>query len=558
MKLECHIFGKKINIKKWIKIFAKIGLLLIILLSIYILNHSVLLSPDDYNYTFVQVGSPKQRVDSLADCIQTGRFFYTNWTGRVIPHVLIGIFRNINPNIFEVVNTLVFMLFIFSIPKVLNQKSSFLAILSVFGYFAYSMMFGEKFAWISGALNYLWPSTALLIFIYFVYKYFIDEKKLNLLAQIALILYSFIVGFFHENTSFVGGSFLICLILFKIKDFFKFDIKKKITIILIVVLFGLGAFANIFAPGNFTRMDQVNTEFSWNFLDNYKINKSTIKTVFISIIIAFIIQNIELFKRPDFNPFYFKNWKQYDIQIFKTELFHFILPILIATLPMAVIGYFPPRAFLAYELMFAIVLAKNVTIIADYFDEKNVIMALVSIILTLFVFGKYSPSTLAQIRYIFPFKHNVTAEYEEAVKNGEKDVVVTAFKYLPWIHVYDYINIHNFFPEYNYHMPVNAIISMYYDFDRITAIGEDEYLVEIVVDKEGINPYEVIEKETEKNIYTMEYDNEIRFTVPKDKLGNYLLDCRKNDVQNKIISYRVRSIEEDITENVKLEQLIIK
>lgn len=558
MKLEFNIFGKKIDVKKWIKIFAKIGLLLVILVSVYLLNRSVLLSPDDYNYTFVQGGSPKQRVISLADCIQTGRFFYTNWTGRVIPHVLVGIFRNLDANIFEVVNTLVFMLFIYCIPKVLNKKSSFLAILSVFGYFAYSMMFGEKFAWISGALNYLWPSTALLIFIYFVYQYFTDEKNLNILAQIALILYAFIVGFFHENTAFVGGAFLVCLIGFKIRNFLKFGKKKKIVISLIFIMFCLGAFANIFAPGNFTRMDQVNSEFSLSFLDNYKVNKGPIKAVFFSMLVAFVIQNIELFKKQDFNPFYLKNWKQYDIQIFKTELLHFILPILIATLPMAVIGYFPPRAFLAYELMFAIVLAKNVTIIAEHFDEKNILMAIACIVLTLFVFRRYSPSTLAQIRYIIPYKDSITAEYEEAAQKGEKDVIVTAFEYLPWIHVEHYINIHNFFPEYNSQMPVNALICMYYGFDRLTAIGADEYLVEIVVDTEGINPYEVVEKETEENIYTMEYDSEIRFTVPKDKLGTYLLDCRQNEVENKIISYRVRSVEKDITEEVHLEQLIIK
>lgn len=557
MKLELTIFGKKINVKKIIQICATIGLILLIGASIYLLNHSVLLSPDDYNYSFVQGGTPKQPVKTISDCIQTGKFFYKNWTGRVLPHVIIGIFRNINPNIFEIVNTLVFMLFICLIPKVLSKKVGFLSILSVFGYLVYSMMFGEKFAWISGACNYLWPSAALLIFIYFVYNYYIDEKKLNILGKIAVVLSSFVIGFLHENTAFVGGAFLICLIGFKIKDFLKFDKKKKITIILIILLFGIGGLANIFAPGNFTRMDQVQSEFSWSFLDNYKVNKGPIKTVLLSMIVAFVITNIELFKKQDFNPFHLKNWKQYNIQIIKVQLIHFILPALIATLPMAVIGYFPPRAFLAYELMFLIVLAQNVTIIAEYLDNKNIITAIISIVLVLFVFSKYSPSTLAQINYIIPYKHTVTEAYEKAVKNGEKDVLVPEFAYLPWIHIYDYINIHNFFPEYNSKMPINALISMYYGFDRVTAIGTDEYLVEVIVDTEGINPYYVIEKGTEKNIYTMEYDNEIRFTVPKDKIGTYLLDCRQNGLEDKILNYRVRSIEEDITEKITLEEIII-
>ena len=112
---EYNILGLKINKTKFstfIKVSALIGLLLLIFVSILILNHSVLLSPDDYNYTFVQGSNVRERVDSLENCIKTGKFFYQNWTGRVIPHVLIGIFRSLNPNVYEIVNSLVFMLFI--------------------------------------------------------------------------------------------------------------------------------------------------------------------------------------------------------------------------------------------------------------------------------------------------------------------------------------------------------------------------------------------------------------------------------------------------------------
>lgn len=243
----------KIDIEKFsnfIKISAKWGLILLIFASILILNHSVLLSPDDYTYSWVQ-GSNMERVDGIDDCIKTGKFLYNNWTGRIIPHVLVGIFRNMNPIIFEVLNTIVFMIFIILITKILNKKSTFLSILSVFGYLVFSMMFGEKFAWISGALNYLWPSTFMVILIYYFYNYYMDEKKLNILGKIALILFAFVTGFSHENIAFVGGSFLVCMCLFKIKDFFKFNKGKKITIILIFIMFCLGAAGTIFAPRKF-------------------------------------------------------------------------------------------------------------------------------------------------------------------------------------------------------------------------------------------------------------------------------------------------------------------
>ena len=83
MKSEINIIGKKLEISKianLIKILAKYGLIVLILASMLILNHSVLLSPDDYNYTYVQGRGDRTRVDSIENAIETGRFFYNNWT----------------------------------------------------------------------------------------------------------------------------------------------------------------------------------------------------------------------------------------------------------------------------------------------------------------------------------------------------------------------------------------------------------------------------------------------------------------------------------------------
>lgn len=550
----------KIDIEKispFIKKMAKLGLILLIFVSIFLLNHSVLLSPDDYTYSWVQ-GSNMERIDGIDDCINTAKFLYNNWTGRIIPHVLVGIFRNINPLIFEVVNTIVFMIFIILITKVLNEKSTFLSILSVFGYLAFSMMFGEKFAWISGALNYLWPSTFLVILIYYFYNYFIGKKELNILSKIALILFSFITGFSHENVVFVGGSFLVCVCLFKIKDFLKFDVKKKITIILIFIMFCLGSAATIFAPGNFSRMNQIDTTFNWGFLGNYINAKKHLIVLAISMIIVFVLSNLELIKKEKIKFILFRNWKNYDIKIVKEELLYFILPALIGTVPMAVISYFPPRAFLPYEVMFMIPFAKNVVYIAKYFEKYEKTIAIVSIVLTLIIFRKYSPSTLAQIRYIIPYKEKVTTEYEEAAQRGEKDVLVSRFDYSQWIHIEDWINIHNFFPEFNSGMPVNVFISMYYGFDRVTAIGDEEYLIELTVDTEGINTYFVLEKETGIQVHMMEYDNNIRYTIPKDKLGSYVLNCKVNDLEDKILDYKVRFIGGELSKDeVSINDLII-
>ena len=57
----------------------------------------------------------------------------------------------------------------------------------------------------------------------------------------------------------------------------------------------------------------------------------------------------------------------------------------------------------------------------------------------------------------------------------------------------------------------------------------------------------------------MECDNWIRFQIPKDKFGKYVLNCKVNDVENQIKSYKVRSIEgEKPKDTYSIDDLIIK
>ena len=164
-------FFKSEKFRNFVIKYSKYALLLLILVSILILNLSTLVSPDDYNYSFVLGGAPKDKVDTITDCIQTSKYLYQNWTGRLLPHVLVGIFRGMNHYVFEILNTIVFMIMLIVTNKVLSKKMTFLGIITSFGYLVFSMMFGEKFAWMSGALNYLWPTTCMVIFIYFMYLF---------------------------------------------------------------------------------------------------------------------------------------------------------------------------------------------------------------------------------------------------------------------------------------------------------------------------------------------------------------------------------------------------
>ena len=90
-------------------------------------------------------------------------------------------------------------------------------------------------------------------------------------------------------------------------------------------------------------------------------------------------------------------------------------------------------------------------------------------------------------------------------------------------------------------------------------LSDDEYLIELSVETEGINPYALYDVETNQFVKMFEYDNLIRFNIPKDKLGKWKLDCRENDIENLILDYQVRFVGGDLTkEQVNIEELIIK
>ena len=149
--------------------------------------------------------------------------------------------------------------------------------------------------------------------------------------------------------------------------------------------------------------------------------------------------------------------------------------------------------------------------------------------------------------------------FEEAKAKGQRDVVVSKFEFLQWIHREDGINIDNFFPELIYKMPVNALIAQYYGFDRVTAIADNEYLIEIQVDTEGINKYYVIDIETGEEVQEMEYDNFVRYPIPKDKLGKHKLESEDGKLEDIVLDYKVQYVGGELTKDeVKVEDLIIK
>lgn len=510
-------------------------LLLAIMGCVFILNISTLISPDDYSYAYTIAGEDL-KITSISEFFNSAKNIYMGWTGRIIPHMLVGVFMTTSLVPLKILNTILFAVLLVYVSKFISRKKAYLPLIFAFGFLVYGKMFGEKFTWVCGSLNYLWPTTALIVYLYNFYGYFVENKELKNWQKVVLGISSFVVGFSHEVMAFVGGSFLGILFLTKIKKVWKSSNSDKIFFIGSILLFGIGSLLTIFAHGNLVRSTlDVNSNGSYlACLGNYKdIKWQLIITVASMIGVGFLKQK----------------------ELIKKEIVHFIIPCIIATIPFSIMGYFPPRTFLPYEALIIIIATTNIQVISEHFKEYKKALIAVSCVITIIVFARMLPSTYSAIRYIFPYKLKVTRQLEEARNNREKDVVVSRFLFMDKIHREDFINIDNFFIDLSTGHGVNVYLSLYYKFDRIRAISDIDYLVEIDTDITENVDYGIINKDTLELLQVVTASDKIVFAIPKEKLGTYVVDCRDKDLRSHVKSVRIRAVGEEIP-NPDIEQLI--
>lgn len=520
------------------KIKENISIILLILAIfgfLFILNVSTLRSPDDYSYANVVAGDDL-KITSFSEITRAAKYFYLNWTGRIIPHILVGVFMTSSVLLFKIINTVLFVCLIIFVSNFFTRKITFLSVLTAFGFYIYGKMFGEKFLWISGSLNYLWTSVALIAYLYAIYGYFVEKHELKKWQKILIIAISPIIGFMHEVTSFVCGSFLGILFLANIKNMWKTSKKDLVLLSSSIILFGIGAFATILAPGNVAR-STLDIKEKGNLLaclGNYRdIKWQIIITIVLMIVIRFFDQK----------------------ELFKKEILYCVIPCLIATIPFSIMGYFPPRCFVPYEALMIITTCANIQFLEEKFINYKKVIVVISAIVSIIVLARMLPNIYPAARYIFPYKIKVTRQLEEAQRNGEKDVVVSKFLFLGSIHIEDWINIHNFFIETDSNNIVNVYTSIYYKFDKVRAISDIDYLVEIDTDITENVDYGIINKDTLELISIVTASDKIVFTIPKAQFGTYVVDCRDKDLRTHVKNVKIRGVNENI-ENPDIEMLI--
>ena len=190
---------------------------------------------------------------SFVDWVQE---FYSIWSGRVIVTSMITVFTNMPIFVFVISNTIIFGIFIVAIYWIINilfenlenkLKMVILIIIPCFFYCLKVSVISNGCLWLTGALNYFWPVTCMLITII---PFICELKSVNISSKYYIMFYIMnLISAMVEQTALVLICFgLITLVILK-KE------KKKINKLLIIhfVMITILFLICMLAPGNIIR-----------------------------------------------------------------------------------------------------------------------------------------------------------------------------------------------------------------------------------------------------------------------------------------------------------------
>ena len=146
--------------KRWLRITIFVVIAAVCAAFFYAFNLQTALIADDYNYRFI-FGAADQRVEHIFDIIESMRAHYHTMNGRLILHSLTQLFLLWGKPVFNVVNTVGYLLFtglIYWHCKGTGRHSPAL-------YFGVHLMvwffipvYGQTMLWVDGSANYMWGS----------------------------------------------------------------------------------------------------------------------------------------------------------------------------------------------------------------------------------------------------------------------------------------------------------------------------------------------------------------------------------------------------------------
>lgn len=239
---------------------GRIGYSVLFLLGVFalllVLNKLTFMVADDYIYSFVF--TTKDRLLSFGDVLESQKLHYVLWGGRLVAHTLLQTILMFPPMVVDIVNSMVFVLFLlllsFHIRAEVKMPKASLLTGVFFATWIFQPAFADTTLWITGAVNYLWGTSIILLFL-LPYRLYKGKTNSKWLAFLMLPL-GLIAGCMNENTSI---AMIVMAILFTI--YYKQEFKR-VPLWAIVGLFGalIGYIIMVVAPGNYARAEGVTNE----------------------------------------------------------------------------------------------------------------------------------------------------------------------------------------------------------------------------------------------------------------------------------------------------------
>ena len=179
---------------------ALFAVLFFIAASLWLMNAHTPLQLDDYDYSVSWATG--ERIASLQDIIASQAAHYKLWGGRSIVHGLTQLFLLLGKPVFNVANTLMYMLLLLEITYMARRKIDWFDVLIVHGTMLLCLpFFGTVFLWLDGACNYLWGTVLALLPLIIT-----EESEDGVFAKCGLrsvlaVFLCFLAGWTNENTA---------------------------------------------------------------------------------------------------------------------------------------------------------------------------------------------------------------------------------------------------------------------------------------------------------------------------------------------------------------------
>ncbi len=272
-------------------------LLAVIGILFYILNINTPFIHDDYAYCFYYakdsyiIRPTSIGITGFWQMLESMWHHYLCVNGRFISHLTLQTFcAFLGKDVFNICNTGIYLIFLHTIVLLSEHKYSpivlLLTFLSSFCIFPFP---GQTMLWMTGSLNYLWPMTFALLYLYWIGKY--KRQQCSNLGYLFTAFVGILISWTQES---ISAPIALGLTVYFIWNKEKLEGYIRSSLIGYVI----GASLIVFAPGTFSRtslgneisleMDAIQFVFlhSYNTIYQYFIN---IFPIIICIIYTFIL-----------------------------------------------------------------------------------------------------------------------------------------------------------------------------------------------------------------------------------------------------------------------------